>query len=197
MHCIILAADFAPRPHPFAKNFPNALLPIKGKALLDYLIEDVIKQKEISHITVITNAPSFPLFHKHVHNAYPETAITVLNNEIADEANTLTIDEDILVLTSDTYSSLKLQDFIRFYRQFKSLTTAASFSTPIPFYIIPQSRLSLVDSYLKENGPAALGKLFAWAILKNEPVYTYNIGSGFAHDIRTQQGYDKAISSGK
>ncbi len=33
--------------------------------------------------------------------------------------------EDLLVVSSDTYTSLKLQDFIRFYKQFKGITVAA------------------------------------------------------------------------
>ncbi|MEI6133055.1 MAG: sugar phosphate nucleotidyltransferase [Bacillota bacterium] len=137
MHCIILAAGFATRLYPLTRNFPKALLPVKGKALVDYLIEDVIKQKEITNTTLVTNAKFFSLFQKHVRNAFPEVAITVLNNEIKDESqkngaikdlafvlDTLKIEDDILVLASDTYTSLKLQDFIRYYRQFKCITTA-------------------------------------------------------------------------
>ena len=137
MHCIILAAGFATRLYPLTLHFPKALLPIKGKAIVDYLIEDVTKQKEITNITLVTNNAFFSLFQKHARNAFPTTPISVLNNGITDESqkngaikdlayvlNTQKIDDDILVLASDTYTSLKLQDFIRYYRQFKSITTA-------------------------------------------------------------------------
>jgi glucose-1-phosphate thymidylyltransferase len=137
MHCIILAAGFATRLYPLTHNFPKSLLPIKGRALLDYLIEDVLKQKEITHITLITNNKFYSLFKKHVQNAFPEVNVSVLNNGVLNETqkngaiqdlsyvlSTEKIEDDILILASDTYTSLKLQDFIRFYRQFKSITTA-------------------------------------------------------------------------
>lgn len=137
MHCIILAAGFATRLYPLTHNFPKALLPLKGKALVDYLIEDVIDQKDISHCTVVTNGKFYPIFKKHIKNAFPGKDISVINNGITDESQkngaikdvliALTaekVNDDILVLASDTYTSLRLQDFIRFYKQFKTITTA-------------------------------------------------------------------------
>ncbi len=137
MHCIILAAGFATRLYPLTHNFPKALLPIKGKAVIDYIIDDVIRQKDITHVTIVTNDKFFSLFQKHVKNAFPEREITVLNNGIMDESakngaikdlsyaiTKSAIAEDILVLASDTFTSLKLQDLIRFYKQFKNITTA-------------------------------------------------------------------------
>lgn len=137
MHCIILAAGFATRLYPLTKNVPKALLPVKGRALVDYLVEDALKQKEISQITLITNERFYRLFQKHIQNAFPQKNIEVLSNAITDESHKngaikdwqyviekKNIQEDIVVLASDTYTSLKLQDFIRFFQQFKSITTA-------------------------------------------------------------------------
>jgi glucose-1-phosphate thymidylyltransferase len=243
MHCIILAAGFATRLYPLTYNFPKALLPVKGKAIVDYLIDDVIKQREIHSITIVTNDKFFSLFQKHVQNAYPENKITVLNNGILDESqkngaikdlafvlNAQHSDDDILVLASDTYTSLKLQDFIRYYKQFKSITTAvydgkdvqriraklgcaqvekgkltqfiekpaepSSTLMAIPFYIIPKLKLPFVFLYLKEGSGDAPGSFISW-LLQREPVYAYNIGSGYYNDIGTKQGYDRINSSGK
>ena len=137
MHCIILAAGFATRLYPLTHNFPKALLPLKGKAIIDYIINDVINQKDITNITLITNEKFYPLFKKHLQNAFPERAINIINNGIPDETHKngaikdlalvvskTNIQDDTLILASDTYTSLKLQDFIRFYKQFKSITTA-------------------------------------------------------------------------
>ncbi|MFH0773416.1 MAG: sugar phosphate nucleotidyltransferase [bacterium] len=137
MHCIILAAGFATRLYPLTRDLPKALLPIQGKALLDYLIEDVAKQKEVTVVTIVTNNKFYPLFQKHVRNAFPEIDIHVWNNCVTNESqkngaikdlhfvlSKEKVDDDILVLASDTYTSLKLQDFIRFYKQFKNVTTA-------------------------------------------------------------------------
>lgn len=241
MHCIILAAGFATRLYPLTHNFPKALLPIKGRAIVDYLIEDALKQKEISSITLITNDKFYSLFKKHVQNAFPENNITVVNNGVKDESQkngaikdlqhvllTEKINDDVLVLASDTYTSLKLQDLIRFYKQFKNITTAVydgnnkerirnklgcavieknkliqfiekpvdppSTLMAIPFYIIPSQKLPLVSSYLKENNADAPGNFISWTV-KNNPVYAFNIGSGYYHDIGTKELYEKIKSS--
>ena len=41
MKCIILAAGYATRLYPLTENFPKPLLPVAGKAILDWLVEDV------------------------------------------------------------------------------------------------------------------------------------------------------------
>ena len=241
MHCIILAAGFATRLYPLTKNIPKALLPVKGRALIDYLIEDVLKQKEISQITLITNDTFFSLFKKHIQNAFPEKNIEVLNNKISDVSQkngaikdllhvieTKNINEDILVFASDTYTSLKLQDLIRFYKQFKSITTAVfdgkdierirnklgcmvieknkvisfiekpkdppSTLMAIPFYIIPHTKIPLISSYLMEGSADAPGHFISWAV-KNDSVYSLNIGTGYYYDVGTIEQYSKITSS--
>ncbi len=41
MKCLILAAGYATRLYPLTKNFPKPLLEVKGKPILDWLIEDI------------------------------------------------------------------------------------------------------------------------------------------------------------
>ncbi len=241
MHCIILAAGFATRLYPLTHNFPKALLPIKGKAIIDYLIEDGIKQKDITQISIVTNNLFFPLFQKHTINAFSGVAISILNNGITKESKkngaikdlqfALTekkIEDDVLVMASDTYTSLKLQDFVRFYKQFKSITTAVfdgkdverireklgcaivergrltqfiekpsqppSTLMAIPFYIIPKDKLPFVATYLAGNNADAPGNFISWAV-QREPVYAYNIGTGFYYDIGTKECYDRLKSA--
>ncbi len=138
MHCIILAGGFSTRLHPITKTFPKALLPIKGKAIVDYVYEDIRNQEDVFASTVVTNTLFFSLFKKHFANAFSEDAVTVLDNGISScEKRSGAIgdllfavknqglqNEDLLVVASDTYTSLKMQDFIRFYNQFKGITTA-------------------------------------------------------------------------
>ena len=41
MKCIVLAAGYATRLYPLTENFPKPLLDVKGKSILDWLLEDV------------------------------------------------------------------------------------------------------------------------------------------------------------
>ena len=55
MKCILLCAGYATRMYPLTENFPKPLLDIKGKALIDYLIDDLKENKSIDKIVVVSN----------------------------------------------------------------------------------------------------------------------------------------------
>ena len=41
MKCLILAAGYATRLYPLTENFPKPLLKVGGKAILDWLVDDI------------------------------------------------------------------------------------------------------------------------------------------------------------
>ncbi len=41
MKCLILAAGYATRLYPLTENFPKPLLEVKGKTILDWLVDDI------------------------------------------------------------------------------------------------------------------------------------------------------------
>ena len=45
MICVLLCAGYATRMYPLTENFPKPLLDIKGKKLIDYLIDDLEEKK--------------------------------------------------------------------------------------------------------------------------------------------------------
>ncbi len=53
MKCIIVAAGYATRLYPLTENFPKPLLDVKGKPILDWLIEDISDQ--IEEFIVVAN----------------------------------------------------------------------------------------------------------------------------------------------
>ena len=55
MKCLILAAGYATRLYPLTENFPKPLLKVQGKAILDWLIEDMDKSGAIDEYVVISN----------------------------------------------------------------------------------------------------------------------------------------------
>ena len=59
---ILLCAGYATRMYPLTFNFPKPLLPVAGKALLDYLMEQLLCLSGISGIHVVTNDRYFAHF---------------------------------------------------------------------------------------------------------------------------------------
>ncbi|MBQ7173745.1 MAG: NTP transferase domain-containing protein, partial [Clostridia bacterium] len=55
MKCLILAAGYATRLYPLTENFPKPLLPVAGKPILDWLIEDLEQSGSIDEYVVISN----------------------------------------------------------------------------------------------------------------------------------------------
>ena len=53
MKCIILAAGYATRMYPLTENFPKPLLEVGGKAILDWLTEDL--SPAVEEFIVISN----------------------------------------------------------------------------------------------------------------------------------------------
>ena len=62
MKCIFLCAGYATRLFPLTENFPKALLKVGGRALLDYILDEVNSLDEIDEIYLVTNAKYTPHF---------------------------------------------------------------------------------------------------------------------------------------
>ncbi len=155
MHCIILANQDG--------TFPPSLLPMKGRAVIDFLIDDALLQKDIITISILTNNQSLNLMKKHVKNAYPNDSIAIIDNHTI--SSVISQEDDAIILQGNVFTSLKLQDFIRYYKQFKTITKATfdkQKPKDIPFYIIPKKYSSQIDN-----------------LPKDIETHTYNCGTGY------------------
>lgn len=56
MIAVLLCAGYATRMYPLTANFPKPLLPVAGKPVIDYLVEQIVDLPEVRHIHVVTNA---------------------------------------------------------------------------------------------------------------------------------------------
>ena len=80
--------------YPLTENFPKPLLDIKGKALIDYLIDDLENNKLIDEYIIVSN-------HKFINhfvewkNKHSNTKITVLDDGSTDNDNRLGAVKDI------------------------------------------------------------------------------------------------------
>ena len=131
MKCLILAAGYATRLYPLTENFPKPLLEVKGKTILDWLIEDIDTMGIVQEYIVISN-------HKFVHHFYAwaekkTQKITVVDdgtisnetrlgavNDIQFAMDTLNIREDVLIMAGDNLLDFSLTTFIRYALQKKT-----------------------------------------------------------------------------
>ena len=56
MKCIVLAAGYATRLYPLTENFPKPLLEVKGKSILDWLLEDVQSTNMVDEVCLIISS---------------------------------------------------------------------------------------------------------------------------------------------
>jgi len=62
MNVIILCAGYATRMYPLTENFPKSLLPVAGKPVIDYLMEQLSVLEKIEGIHLVTNAIFYDSF---------------------------------------------------------------------------------------------------------------------------------------
>ena len=128
MKCVILAAGYATRLYPLTENFPKPLLAVQDRAILDWLIDDMDTLGEIDEYVVISN-------HKFAHHfdAWAKTKVqkvTVVDDgtssnetrlgavkDIQYAIDTLSLDDDMLVIAGDNLLDFSLTKFIRYAKE--------------------------------------------------------------------------------
>ena len=128
MKCLILAAGYATRLYPLTENFPKPLLEVKGKTILDWLIEDIETCGAVDEYVVISN-------HRFAHHftawaAEKKQKVTVVDDgtesnetrlgavrDIQFALEALDIKDDVLVMAGDNLLDFSLLTFIDYARQ--------------------------------------------------------------------------------
>ncbi len=87
---IILAGGFGVRTQGILHNKPKSLIKTAdGRTILDHVLADLLKEKRITHITLVSNAKYFDLIKNHVCSRYPHREIKVLNDGKSDPPDRL------------------------------------------------------------------------------------------------------------
>ena len=125
MKALILAAGYATRLYPLTKDTPKALLPVKGKPILDYITDEIETIEEINEIVIISNDRFIGDFEDWAKTRQETSAkkITVINDGTTSDENKLgaigdmwyaidklNIDEDIVVIAGDNLFTYRLKD---------------------------------------------------------------------------------------
>ena len=125
MKCLILAAGYATRLYPLTENFPKPLLPVKGKPILDWLIEDIDSLGAVDEYVVISNHKFAHHFDKWAEGKAQK--ITVVDDgtesnetrlgavcDVQFAIDKLSLDDDILVIAGDNLLDFSLTRFIAY-----------------------------------------------------------------------------------
>jgi glucose-1-phosphate thymidylyltransferase len=133
MKVIILAAGYATRLYPLTLTQPKPLLPVAGKPMIEYVLDNLAPIGGIDHIYVVTNAKFAGHFQRWSVDYRADKAnlnITIVNDRSTDDTNKLgaigdihfvlqnqNVTDDIIVVAGDNLFSDKLPDFGRYCRE--------------------------------------------------------------------------------
>ena len=131
MKVIILAAGYATRLYPLTLTRPKPLLPVAGKPMIEYVLDNLVSIGGIERVYVVTNAKFAGHFQQWA-DGYRGAKVnfTIVNDGSTDDTNKLgaigdihfvlqtqNIADDIIVVAGDNLFSEPLSDFGRFCRE--------------------------------------------------------------------------------
>ena len=134
MICVLLAAGYATRMYPLTLNFPKPLLEIKGKTILDWMVDDLATGGKIDRYVVISNHKYLPHFEKWAEQKRSAGFdIVVLDDGSTDNDNrlgavkdiefaieTLGLNDDLLVLAGDNVMDFSFNSYVDYYYEKKT-----------------------------------------------------------------------------
>lgn len=133
MKVIILAAGYATRLYPLTQTRPKPLLPVAGKPMIDYVLDNLSTIEGIDRVYVVTNAKFAGQFQEWANareRTEPRLAFTIVNDGSTDDTNKLgaigdlhfvldreRVEDDLIVVAGDNLFSHPLTDFGRYCRE--------------------------------------------------------------------------------
>ncbi len=131
MKCIVLAAGYATRLYPLTENFPKPLLEVKGKTILDWLVDDIDMSGLVDKYVVVSNHKFIDHFSKWASGK--KQNITVLDDgtstnearlgavkDVQFAIDELKLDDDLLIIAGDNVLDFSLTEFIQYVQKKKT-----------------------------------------------------------------------------
>ena len=128
MKCLVLAAGYATRLYPLTENFPKPLLEVKGKTIIDWLLDDIDKTGKINEYIIVSNHKFISHFENWAKNKKLSSPITVIDDgtesnetrlgavvDIDLVIKKLNIKEELMVIAGDNLLDFSLSTFINYF----------------------------------------------------------------------------------
>jgi glucose-1-phosphate thymidylyltransferase len=133
MKVLILAAGYATRLYPLTLTQPKPLLPVAGKPMIEYVLDNIAPIGNIDRVYVVTNAKFADHFQKwadHYRATKAKLDFTIVNDGSTDDSNKLgaigdlhlvitkeNVDDDLIVVAGDNLFSQSVEKFGKFCRE--------------------------------------------------------------------------------
>jgi glucose-1-phosphate thymidylyltransferase len=133
MKVLILAAGYATRLYPLTQNQPKPLLPVAGKPMIEYVLDNLAPIGGIDRVYVVTNAKFADHFQRwadHYRATKAKLEFTIVNDKSTDDSNKLgaigdlhlvvtsqNVQDDLIVVAGDNLFSQSVEQFGAFCRQ--------------------------------------------------------------------------------
>ncbi|RKY38959.1 MAG: nucleotidyltransferase family protein [Candidatus Omnitrophota bacterium] len=136
MKAVILCAGYGTRAYPLTINRAKALLPVRNKPIIEFIVKKVQLLKEVDEIFVVTNHRFYGDFKRWQESFFSRIPIEIVDDGSTTLKNKLgaikdlvfviekeEIDDDLLVIGGDNLFDFSLSEFIDFAKEkeFKSL----------------------------------------------------------------------------
>jgi len=136
MKVLILAAGYATRLYPLTLTQPKPLLPVAGKPMIEYVLDNIAPIGGIDRVFVVTNnkfAGHFQKWSEQYRATKSKLNFTIVNYQSTDDSNKLgaigdlhlvitqeKVDDDLIVVAGDNLFSQSLEGFGAVCRQKKA-----------------------------------------------------------------------------
>lgn len=155
MKALIPVAGYATRLYPLTETTPKALLPIKGITILDHILENVERIKEVNEIILVSNEKFFDKFNNWAKTYKGKLPIHIINDHTTNNENRLgaigdinlaiqekKLNDDLIVLAGDNYFTYDLKDLYNYY---KKVNTNLIIGSRVSEEILKQRKYGIVE----------------------------------------------------
>ncbi|MDO8554694.1 MAG: nucleotidyltransferase family protein [Candidatus Micrarchaeota archaeon] len=177
---IILAAGKGTRLRPLTYAIPKPLLPVGGKPVVEYVIDNLCACKDIKKIYVGVKYQSKIIeeYFSHVDYGVKLETVETLGWETGGDLKTIledkSIDESVVVAYGDIVSKIDVNEMLAFHRKMKKSATVALFSVPnedVERFGIAKVENNLVSSFIekpkREDAPSNLANAGYYVLEKS------------------------------